>query len=81
MASRTRGSLARGVGEARAITGLGRPELVCRPSPQEWGSRCKRGRGEVSGTEKVTCKTVKIYNIDKAGKAERTVQLRMNTGS
>lgn len=51
MASRARGSLARGVGEARAIAGLGRPELVCRPSPQEWGSLCKQGRGEVSGTE------------------------------
>ena len=35
----------------------------------------------MSGTEKVTCKTVKIYNIDKAGKGERTVQLRMNAGS
>lgn len=30
MASRTCGSLARGVGEVRAITGLGGPEVVCR---------------------------------------------------
>lgn len=51
MARKTHGSLARGLGEARAITGLGGPELVCRLSLQEWGSGCKQGRGEVSETE------------------------------
>ena len=35
----------------------------------------------MSGTEKVTCETVQIYNVDKAGKAESTVHLCTNAGS
>ena len=43
------------MGEGRAIAGLGGSELFRRlreeVSTQEWGSCCKQGQGEVSGTE------------------------------
>lgn len=50
MVSRTRGSLARGVGEVRAIAGLGGPEVVCRSgaaAANKAGEKCQRQRGLV----------------------------------
>lgn len=50
MASRTHGSLARGVGEARAIAGLGRPEPTGVGQPlQTRPGRGVRDRGDMVG--------------------------------